>query len=483
MPTPNKPKEFYHGLAKTHGAISSVDPNEFLPDYSQAPAFLKQGIDMGKVKQVITKPVTQQEMSSTAEVSDNDPYTIKVLADDLYGPPIQHHELTHVYQFTRNKDVGPISTNPTLHGRYNFDYGGIKGLQDAHNAHKTITDFNYEQQAEMVKDYKWKHDQYLKKAAAGTITPADKRAMYELQQAYHPFIQQLSSIPGQDVDIKRNPLYELLGLQKPVDIRNNPAPPGLPSYDTPGLGVLPADPLMGGRSQSTVPKKALSLAEIKAKGDELHKGFVKSGYAQPSKDSPLPAQPKGGEQTLQQVLKEYPGLAKNFNSQNTLVVFANPERSKRGLKERGGLEFWSSNDAGTTDFPSPAPGKNVLEIYDYHLKNNPSALKQAVYGDLMHGMSRDPYWSNLRTQFMQNFTPQEQQRQQQHKTWWDDVNGSKGPHGNATYDAYLRGWIANEGDGRKGQVEQGGTMYSPKQIQILQAMQEYLKTGKTGGNK
>jgi hypothetical protein len=158
-------------------------------------------------------------------------------------------------------------------------------------------------------------------------------------------------------------------------------------------------------------------------------------------------------------------------------VFANGQRAQRGAKERGELEFWSPNDTGTADFPSPTPGKTSLEIYSNNLKNNPIALKQAVYGDLMHGMVRDPYWNDLRSQFMQSFTPQELQRQQQGKTWWEDVNGSKDRNG-PTYDAYIRGWIANEGEGKKGQAESGNTMYSPRQIQILSKMQNYLKTGR-----
>jgi hypothetical protein len=181
---------------------------------------------------------------------------------------------------------------------------------------------------------------------------------------------------------------------------------------------------------------------------------------------------------LQQVLKQYPGMAKNFNTQNTLGVLASGDRAQRGLKERGGLEFWPPNEKGTADFPSPAPGKNVLEIYDPKLENNPAALQQAIYGDLMHGMSSDPYWNSLRAMFMQNFTPQEQQRQQQHQTWWNDVNGSKGPAGNPTYDAYIRGWLADEGEGKQGQQESKGTMYSPQQLQELNQMQEYLNTGK-----
>jgi hypothetical protein len=176
------------------------------------------------------------------------------------------------------------------------------------------------------------------------------------------------------------------------------------------------------------------------------------------------------------VLSEYPGLAKNFNAGNTSVVFASGDRAKRGLKERGGLEFWSPSDKGDPDYPSPAPGKNALEIYSDDLKKNPVALKQAIYGDLMHGMVSDPYWNNLRDQFMQNFTPQELKRQEEHKTWWEDVNGSTDKNG-PTYDAYFRGWIANEGEGKRGQLESGNTMYSPRQIQILQKMQDYLKTG------
>lgn len=181
---------------------------------------------------------------------------------------------------------------------------------------------------------------------------------------------------------------------------------------------------------------------------------------------------------LQQVLKQYPGLAKNFNAQNTLGVLASGDRAQRGLKERGGLEFWPLTEQGTADFPSPAPGKNAIEVYDPKLENNPVSLKQAVYGDLMHGMAADPNWNSLRAQFMQGFTPEEQQRQQQHQTWWDDVNGSKGPAGNPTYDAYIRGWLADEGGGKQGQQESKGTMYSPQQLQELKQMQDYLNTGK-----
>ena len=66
------------------------------------------------------------------------------------------------------------------------------------------------------------------------------------------------------------------------------------------------------------------------------------------------------------------------------MVFASGDRAKRGLKERGGLEFWNRGDKGEDDYPSPDSTKSVLEIYSDKLKNNPALLKQAVYGDLMH---------------------------------------------------------------------------------------------------
>ena len=196
---------------------------------------------------------------------------------------------------------------------------------------------------------------------------------------------------------------------------------------------------------------------------------------------------------LQQVLSEYPGLAKNFNANNTSLVFASGDRQKRGSKERGGLEFWPPEgepveSGGDSTYPTPQLGKNVLEVYDNNLKNNPEELKKAITGDLLHGMNADPYWKNLRDQFMRNFTPQERKRQNDAETWWDDVNGDRHAEqhgaighfsGNGTYDAYIRGWLFNEGDGKAGQKEQGNTMYSPKQIQILQKMQDYLKTGNT----
>jgi len=223
-------------------------------DFSAVPAFLKQGVDLNKVQQVVTKPITDQDKQSIAEVDDYEPYKVKVLDPGLYSPPILNHELTHTFQTTRAEGINPAVPVGEFSPK-NYDYGGIPGLQQAIKSGKTVSDFNYEQQADMVRDYKYHHDQYLQKAAKGSITPSDEVHMFELQQAYHPFIKQMSEMPGKDADLKRNSLLELLGIQKPVELNRRPEAPGLPSYDTPGLGVLPADKLMGGKSQPTRSKK------------------------------------------------------------------------------------------------------------------------------------------------------------------------------------------------------------------------------------
>jgi len=222
-----------------------------MPSLDEVPTFLKQGLDMNKVRQVVTPPTNDNERNAVSAVDGKDPYTIQVYDKGLYDKDVQHHELTHTYQDTRNPALRTSADIKTPGDPREYDYGGLDGLVSAQKNKKTISDFNYEQQAEIVKDYKSHHDQYLAKAAKGKITPADEKAMYKLQQAYHPFIKQLASQPGKNVNLDRNSLLELVGIQKPAEIRENPPAPGLPSYDTPGLGVLPADPLMGGKSQDT----------------------------------------------------------------------------------------------------------------------------------------------------------------------------------------------------------------------------------------
>jgi hypothetical protein len=190
-------------------------------------------------------------------------------------------------------------------------------------------------------------------------------------------------------------------------------------------------------------------------------------------------QPLGpGNDVLNQVLDENKGLARVHNMDNTQVMYASPERIKAAFANgsAGGLEYWPANEKGMPQFPHPlGGGKNVLEIYDNELKSNSAKLKNAIYGDLIHGMVNDPTWSNMREQFKSNYTPQEMQRIKSKQSWWDDANG-KDANDMAVHDAYIRGWLNDSG--RQGQQHYGGTMYSPKQLQLLEQMKNYIRTGK-----
>jgi hypothetical protein len=201
------------------------------------------------------------------------------------------------------------------------------------------------------------------------------------------------------------------------------------------------------------------------------------GMVQPSVPAPATLTPE--QLVLQQVLNENKGLAKIHNKDNTSVIFADPDRTNQARKRMGnvGLEYWPDSEGGTKDWPHPSKGKNILEIYGDDLKKDPAQLKQALYGDMIHGMNRDPQFKKLRDEFMKNFTPEEQERIKRKRAWWEDVNGG-GAEGGATYDAYVRGWLgADAKSAREGQTKSGNTMYSKKQLEILKKMEKYIKTG------
>lgn len=221
---------------------------------------------------------------------------------------------------------------------------------------------------------------------------------------------------------------------------------------------------------ATVPNVAATLPRVPQAQPEPQKKPVAAALSAFTPDS-----------ILRSVLAKHPGLASVYGGGDVAVTIADPERTRLAGKYDPGskLEFWPSTETGTAQFPRPANtnGKTVLEIYAPQLAKNPAQLRTAIYGDLLHGMSKNPYWKSLRTQFMQSFTPQELKRQREGKTWWDDVNGSKDRFG-PTYDAYIRGWLANQGDPHQGQAQSGDTMYSPRQLQILQQMENFLATGR-----
>lgn len=187
-----------------------------------------------------------------------------------------------------------------------------------------------------------------------------------------------------------------------------------------------------------------------------------------------------GQAILSQVLNENKGLAKTFTPDNTQVVFADPDRTATARQRMGNpqLEYWPSTEGGEDGWKHPAPGKNALEIYSDELRKDPEALKQAIYGDLLHGMASDPYYKKQREEFMRNFTPEERERQAKKRAWWDDVNSEKSKQDGPTYDAYIRGYLGADAESaREGQKKSGNTMYSPKQLAILGDLQKYIRDG------
>lgn len=250
MPTPPTPPKGY----------------SLIPADSSIPTFIQQGIDTSKVKQSVapTSEMGAPDVKGTETIAEAVPGKINVFDPSRYTPEVRNHEMTHELQAqqsdgTINLPGGyklPVfgvhpATAPVVHAYgdpRNYDYGGEKGLLQARASGKTAADFNREQQADMASAYKAKHDAYLAKVKAGTATPADLKAMYQTHEAYHPFIQQMANVPTSFAQSLPS-IKTVLGIGKPQPLAPAPAAPGLPSYDTPGLGVAPADPLMGGQSQ------------------------------------------------------------------------------------------------------------------------------------------------------------------------------------------------------------------------------------------
>jgi hypothetical protein len=184
-------------------------------------------------------------------------------------------------------------------------------------------------------------------------------------------------------------------------------------------------------------------------------------------------------QVLYQVLSENKGLAKVHSPEDTVVMFASPARTKAAAKSNaaegndfgaGHLEYWPKDEEGTKGYPHPTGGgKTVLEIFDPELMKDPVALKQAIRGDLIHGMVNDPEFSKLRKDFTSSYTPETLQFEQ---TLGGKMNNSR-------HDAYIRGMLNPDKEDEFGKMHQKyGNLYSPKQIEALGKMQQYIKDGK-----
>jgi hypothetical protein len=242
-------------------------------DTSTVPAFIQQGIDVGSVQQSIAPESAVHGSTDKGyhTVAESNPGVISVFRPGEYDVPVRNHEMTHEFQQTR--DFGgiklpgdntldlPGQTKPYSADQYrpgdhrNYAYGGVQGLLKARQQGKTVANFNREQQADIVADYKEMQDDYQEAVAAGTATPGMSKMMEQVRQAYHPFVQQLADVPKYSA---ARSIGTFLGIGSP-DAPPAPRAPGLPAYGTPGLGYVQPDSLLGGDA-TVIPPEGYQLS-------------------------------------------------------------------------------------------------------------------------------------------------------------------------------------------------------------------------------
>ena len=264
-------------------------------------------------------------------------------------------------------------------------------------------------------------------------------------------------------------MTERLGMRVPPPVQSSP-PAGMASVPT---------------APETVPKVPGRAENVPVEAKSVPREVENVPRPVPFAPVPVPKEPEvvpggfGGEvsahNVLQNVLTEHPGLQKVHNLNETSAVFASPSRLKAATEASkewstggpGHLEYWPKEESGTKDFPHPTQGKgNVLEIYDQGLKNDPEALHPMIMGDLLHGMTKDPGWAKLREEFKANYSPEAQKVIEQRKGQDDFVSPD------STVDAFIRGGLVPYKGGNW--IDKNPGMYSPKQLQILDQMKQYL---------
>lgn len=172
---------------------------------------------------------------------------------------------------------------------------------------------------------------------------------------------------------------------------------------------------------------------------------------------------------LNGLLQKYPKI-KAAHKSPVMAQFAPIERLAKAKEQYSGqapmLEYWPPDESGAPEFPHPAPGNTVIELYDQRLKKDPQLLQGAIMGDLLHGMRNDPNFEQMRQQFKQNFTPQSLAMEKRQGR--NEINDSR-------LDEYIRGYL-NPLDTAEfmNDYKAGKPVYSPKQIEILKSMQQYL---------
>lgn len=234
------------------------DINPAVTDLSTVPDLIKRGVNVGSILQAENLGnVHDTAAKGYHTVAEANPGKITVYRPNEYTPYVRNHEMTHELQQTR--DIGglklPGDNTIDLPGQVksyspnqyrpgdprNYSYGGQDALLAARGK-KTIADFNLEQQADIVADYRKSQDEFLAKVQSGKYTQQDLKNWQNTYDAYHPLVEQLSQVP--EYSAKRS-IGTMLGIGSP-DAPLAPKAPGLPPADTPGLGYVQPDSNLGG---------------------------------------------------------------------------------------------------------------------------------------------------------------------------------------------------------------------------------------------
>ena len=67
--------------------------------------------------------------------------------------PIFIHEMTHIWQYQHFGSIYIAKALKAQRSTAGYDYGGTEGLYQAFQSGKALTDFNFEQQAEIIEDF------------------------------------------------------------------------------------------------------------------------------------------------------------------------------------------------------------------------------------------------------------------------------------------------------------------------------------------
>jgi hypothetical protein len=171
---------------------------------------------------------------AVAEVDSDNPKKILVRDPKNFTLPVETHEETHVFQFSRNPAIVNQWKDNLRKGNLteSYDYGGMDGLLQAQREHRSITSFGLEQQADIVKDFQQLTDK--------AIANKDFALLDKVNAAYGPYVRQLANLPAKNESMTTMTRRDL-----------TPPPPGLPPATE--TGILAENKLLGSREMFLPP--------------------------------------------------------------------------------------------------------------------------------------------------------------------------------------------------------------------------------------